>query len=67
LNPEENLFSREYVSEVRRAEEMLRRLRYLEKEIEAADVAIPNRNLDYDAPMPGEIGDLEVFIQDSCA
>jgi V-type H+-transporting ATPase subunit a len=59
LNPEENLFSREYVSEVRRAEEMLRRLRYLEKEIEAADVAIPNRNLDYDAPMPGEIGDLE--------
>ncbi|CAG0916167.1 unnamed protein product [Notodromas monacha] len=59
LNAEENLFSRQHVSEVRRAEEMLRKLRYLEKQILEADVPIPNRNLDYNAPDSGEIGDME--------
>jgi hypothetical protein len=51
------------VTEVRRTEEMLRKLRYMEKQITEANVVIPKRELDYNAPLPGEIRELEVLCQ----
>lgn len=57
---EVNLFHRKFVSEVRRCDEMERKLRYIEAEVLKDRVAIPESNVNPLAPNPREIIDLEV-------
>lgn len=56
-----NLFHRKFVSEVRRCDEMERKLRYIEAEVLKDRVAIPESNVNPLAPNPREIIDLEVW------
>lgn len=60
LNPSVNAFQRKFVNEVRRCDEMERKLRYLRREIEKEQVPILETDESPDAPPPREIIDLEV-------
>ncbi|XP_065184815.1 V-type proton ATPase 116 kDa subunit a 1-like isoform X2 [Sycon ciliatum] len=67
LNPDVNQFQRRYVNEVRRCDEMERRLRYLKKEIEVANVLIaplPEGRL-LEAPPPDRMLDLEEKLKET--
>lgn len=55
-----NAFQRKFVSEVRRCDEMERKLRYIEGELKKDSVAIPDVSELPKAPNPREIIDLEV-------
>ena len=61
LNVELNYFQRKFVSEVRRCDEMERKLRYIEAEVRKDSVPIPDDTSEIPrAPNPREIIDLEV-------
>lgn len=60
LNENVNAFQRKFVNEVRRCDEMERKLRYIEAEVKKDDVAIPDVFELPKAPNPREIIDLEV-------
>lgn len=60
LNTNVNAFQRKFVSEVRRCDEMERKLRYIEGELKKDSVAIPDVSELPKAPNPREIIDLEV-------
>lgn len=62
LNSEVNAFQRKFVSEVRRCDEMERKLRYIEGELLKDKVQIPESTVNALAPNPREIIDLEVSI-----
>lgn len=55
-----NAFHRKFVSEVRRCDEMERKLRYIEAEVRKDGVPIPESTVNPPAPNPREIIDLEV-------
>jgi V-type H+-transporting ATPase subunit a len=58
LNPEVSAFQRKFINEVRRCEEMERRLRYLEQEVRKVSVELaPGGNVE--APDPQDMIDLE--------
>lgn len=59
LNPETNAFQRKFVNEVRRCDEMERKLRFLENEIKKDGLLIVDVNDAPDAPLPREMSDLE--------
>ncbi|XP_071820833.1 V-type proton ATPase 116 kDa subunit a 1-like isoform X2 [Apostichopus japonicus] len=59
LNPDVNAFQRKFVNEVRRCDEMERKLRFLEKEILRADIRILDTGENPEAPAPREMIDLE--------
>lgn len=59
LNPDVNAFQRKFVNEVRRCDEMERKLRFLEKEILRADIPILDTGENPEAPAPREMIDLE--------
>lgn len=59
LNPDVNAFQRKFVNEVRRCDEMERKLRFLEKEILRADINILYTGENPEAPAPREMIDLE--------
>ncbi|XP_026477374.1 V-type proton ATPase 116 kDa subunit a-like isoform X2 [Ctenocephalides felis] len=63
LNSEVNSFQRKFVNEVRRCDEMERKLRYVEAEINKDDVAIPPLSELPVAPNPREIIDLEARLE----
>jgi len=63
LNPNVNAFQRKFVSEVRRCDEMERKLRYLRREIEKEHVPILKESGSPDAPLPREIIDLEATFE----
>ncbi|CAG5122024.1 unnamed protein product [Candidula unifasciata] len=63
LNENVNAFQRTYVSQIRRCEEMERKLRYTEKEILRDKMRIPDILDNPKAPAPKEMNDLEVEFE----
>ncbi|XP_055678370.1 V-type proton ATPase 116 kDa subunit a 1-like isoform X2 [Lutzomyia longipalpis] len=65
LNAEVNIFQRKFVNEVRRCDEMERKLRYIEAEVKKDNVSIPDLPIQDAprAPNPREIIDLEAHLE----
>ncbi|KAJ8038583.1 hypothetical protein HOLleu_16046 [Holothuria leucospilota] len=63
LNPDVNAFKRKFVNEVRRCDEMERKLRYLEKEVMKSQIPIVNTGENIPAPAPREMIDLESVFE----
>lgn len=63
LNPDVNSFQRKFVNEVRRCDEMERKLRYIEAEVRKDGVAIPDLNELPRAPNPRDIINLEARFE----
>ena len=58
-----NAFQRKFVNEVRRCDEMERKLRYLEKEIRKDGIPMLDVGDNPEAPQPREMIDLEVTFE----
>lgn len=63
LNPDVNAFQRKFVNEVRRCDEMERKLRFMQKEIDKAGISIVDTGENPDAPHPREMIDLEAQFE----
>ncbi|ESO84217.1 hypothetical protein LOTGIDRAFT_108161 [Lottia gigantea] len=63
LNQNVNAFQKKFVNEVRRCEEMERKLRYIEKEIKKDELKIPDFGENPKAPAPKEMVDLEAQFE----
>ncbi|VEN61234.1 unnamed protein product, partial [Callosobruchus maculatus] len=63
LNENVNAFQRKFVNEVRRCDEMERKLRYIEAEVRKDNVNIPDVRELPKAPNPREIIDLEAHLE----
>ncbi|XP_063041051.1 V-type proton ATPase 116 kDa subunit a isoform X2 [Engraulis encrasicolus] len=63
LNPDVNVFQRKFVNEVRRCEEMDRKLRYVEKEIKKANICIVDTGENPEVPLPRDMIDLEATFE----
>ncbi|XP_068119536.1 V-type proton ATPase 116 kDa subunit a 1 isoform X1 [Hyperolius riggenbachi] len=63
LNPDVNVFQRKFVNEVRRCEEMDRKLRFVEKEIKKANIQILDTGENPEVPFPRDMIDLEANFE----
>nr|XP_023024083.1 V-type proton ATPase 116 kDa subunit a [Leptinotarsa decemlineata] len=63
LNEDVNAFQKKFVNEVRRCDEMERKLRYIEAEVKKDGVKIPDVSELPKAPNPREIIDLEAHLE----
>lgn len=64
MNPDVNAFQRKFVNEVRRCDEMERKLRYIEAEVRKDDVAVSDLGNDLPrAPNPRDIINLEARFE----
>ncbi|XP_066935282.1 V-type proton ATPase 116 kDa subunit a 1-like [Clytia hemisphaerica] len=59
LNPNVNAFQRKFVAEVRRCDEMERKLRFMLKEIDKAEILVQDNGENPEAPHPNEMMELE--------
>ena len=62
LNPDVNAFQRKFVNEVRRCDEMERKLKYFEREINKDEIPVLDTGESPEAPPPREMIDLEVSL-----
>lgn len=63
LNPDVNAFQRKFINEVRRCDEMQRKLRYLEKEIKKDNIPMLETGDNLEAPQQKEMMDLEATFE----
>lgn len=63
LNPDVNAFQRKFINEVRRCDEMQRKLRYLEKEIKKDNIPMLETGDNLEAPQQREMIDLEATFE----
>uniref|UniRef100_A0A1A9WZJ6 V-type proton ATPase subunit a n=1 Tax=Glossina brevipalpis TaxID=37001 RepID=A0A1A9WZJ6_9MUSC len=65
LNAEVNAFQRKFVTEVRRCDELERRMRYIEGELRKDNITLPvlDEDMEPSAPNPREIVDLEAKLE----
>lgn len=63
LNENVSAFQRKYVNDVRKCDEMERKLRYVEKEVKAAEIQIVENTGYIPAPLPRELIDLEATFE----
>uniref|UniRef100_A0A672HMZ9 V-type proton ATPase subunit a n=1 Tax=Salarias fasciatus TaxID=181472 RepID=A0A672HMZ9_SALFA len=63
LNPDVNVFQRKFVNEVRRCEEMDRKLRFVEKEIKKANIQIIDTGENPEVPFPRDMIDMEATFE----
>uniref|UniRef100_G3PRS3 V-type proton ATPase subunit a n=1 Tax=Gasterosteus aculeatus aculeatus TaxID=481459 RepID=G3PRS3_GASAC len=63
LNPDVNVFQRKFVNEVRRCEEMDRKLRFVEKEIKKAIIPTVDTGENPEVPFPRDMIDLEATFE----
>lgn len=63
LNPDVNVFQRKFVNEVRRCEEMDRKLRFVEKEIKKANIQIVDTGENPEVPFPRDMIDMEATFE----
>ncbi|XP_051927024.1 V-type proton ATPase 116 kDa subunit a isoform X1 [Hippocampus zosterae] len=63
LNPDVNVFQRKFVNEVRRCEEMDRKLRFVEKEIKKANIPTIDTGENPEVPFPRDMIDLEATFE----
>ncbi|XP_015804144.1 V-type proton ATPase 116 kDa subunit a isoform X2 [Nothobranchius furzeri] len=63
LNPDVNVFQRKFVNEVRRCEEMDRKLRFVEKEIKRANIQVLDTGENPEVPFPRDMIDLEATFE----
>uniref|UniRef100_A0A8C5D1I7 V-type proton ATPase subunit a n=1 Tax=Gouania willdenowi TaxID=441366 RepID=A0A8C5D1I7_GOUWI len=63
LNPDVNVFQRKFVNEVRRCEEMDRKLRFVEKEIKKANIQIVDTGENPEVPSPRDMIDMEATFE----
>ncbi|XP_056262455.1 V-type proton ATPase 116 kDa subunit a isoform X2 [Pseudoliparis swirei] len=63
LNPDVNVFQRKFVNEVRRCEEMDRKLRFVDKEVRKAKIPIVDTGENPEVPFPRDMIDLEATFE----
>ena len=63
LNPDTNAFQRKFVNEVRRCDEMERKLRFLETEIKKDEIPMLDTPDFPEAPQPREMIDMEATFE----
>ncbi|PIK46287.1 hypothetical protein BSL78_16849 [Apostichopus japonicus] len=63
LNENISAFQRKYVNDVRKCDEMERKLRYVEKEVKAAEITITEGQGYIPSPLPRELIDLEATFE----
>ncbi|XP_047135938.1 V-type proton ATPase 116 kDa subunit a 1 isoform X1 [Hydra vulgaris] len=63
LNPDVNAFQRKFVNEVRRCDEMERKLRFMQKEIDKAGIPVIDIQENPDTPHPKEMIDMEAQFE----
>jgi V-type H+-transporting ATPase subunit a len=63
LNPDVNAFQRKFINEVRRCDEMQRKLRYLEKEIKKDNIPMLETGDNLEAPQQKDMMDLEATFE----
>ncbi|KAF1765396.1 hypothetical protein GCK72_005348 [Caenorhabditis remanei] len=63
LNEEQNSYQRKFVNEVRRCEEMDRKITFVEEEIKKDEVAIPDYDDHIPAPQPKHMGEMEANLE----
>jgi V-type H+-transporting ATPase subunit a len=63
LNADVSPFQRKYVAEIRRCDEMERKLRYLEREIKRDTIPILDTGENPEAPQPREMSDMEATFE----